>query len=80
VKEEVKSSNISVYPNPSTGKVTINSKDEILSIVVYSMHGKEEMRFTNTDSFNQIDINKKGLKLLVIETTTGTYSQRVVVE
>jgi len=74
--------NISVFPNPTTGKIKIMSNDIIKSVKIYNMLG--ELIFSNP-SINQMSTNidvsntAKGICILKMETTTETVNRKIIV-
>ena len=72
------SDNISVYPNPTKGLVTVNSTTAVKAITVYDTTGKQiSARKTNTvDLSNQA----KGVYLVQVQTENGSTTKKVMVE
>ncbi|WP_159086046.1 T9SS type A sorting domain-containing protein [Flavobacterium faecale] len=48
---------VEVYPNPTTGIVTLGNSEEISSAKVYDLLGKVVKTFTNTNEINISDLN-----------------------
>jgi hypothetical protein len=67
---------LSVFPNPSAGKVTVNSDLVIYQINLYAIDGK--LISVNTSS--SIEINTKGIYFLKIVTEKGNTIRKIVVE
>ncbi len=69
--------NISIYPNPTTGKIRVNKKD-IQKIEIIDIHGKQ-IYIGNT---NEIDISKqsKGIYFIKVITQNGVGVKKVILE
>ena len=74
--DDLKSSPINVYPNPTNGQITIEgSKDEIANLRIYDLQGQDVGSLTkiveSTDFSLTLDIStlRKGMYLL--ETSTA---------
>jgi PKD repeat protein len=68
-----------VYPNPSSGRIYIDSKETIRSIKVMDMSG----RIINTElsvDLSYIDIKTTGLVMVYVETDNGTYTERILIQ
>jgi len=76
--------NISVYPNPAKGMLTINSSRSITTIEVYNLSGKRI--YSDFDvkqqTSKEIDLSgcSKGIYILKIYTGTKSYNRKVVVQ
>lgn len=68
-KNENYNDEVSIYPNPSTGKVWINSKSEITQVILYNHLGKQIQ--TSNLSFIDISSYAKGVYFLEIQTDTN---------
>jgi uncharacterized protein (TIGR03790 family) len=70
----------SIYPNPSTGKITINSTEKIISVCVLDLKGallNDLSNLDNTDvTFNLSDL-KAGSYFIQIVTEKGVYQKRI---
>jgi len=74
---------ISMYPNPTTGIVHIESKQEISQVIVYNMVGQQVKIFTMHNDQKSIDINelKTGSYFINLQSTSGkTYKKFIVKE
>ena len=83
----LESASFHLYPNPSTGKFTIQSDQStpnIISIEVYSLLGEKifERSDFNPANSNEIDISDspKGIYLVKINNGERSYSEKIVVE
>jgi len=82
VVEDVMSSdniNVSVYPNPSTGKLNINVEDaEIQTILLMNLQGREVAEVHN--NFNSIDIQNTcaGYYIIQISTDKGIIRKPII--
>jgi ELWxxDGT repeat protein len=72
---------ISIYPNPSSDLIQIDSKNIILDISIYSLTGQllQQQKVNQTCS-EQIDLNTfdAGVYIAVITTAVGKSSQRII--
>ena len=66
VRENKEFASLNLFPNPTTGSVTFESKEEIEMIEIFSLTGQKMNSFINT---NRIDIS---------ELTPGVYMARVI--
>jgi hypothetical protein len=70
---------LSVFPNPTTDKISVNSNEEILSISVYNLAGNKLL---------DLDVNKTewslgldaGTYILTVETAKNTISRKIIVK
>ncbi len=53
--QEIKEEKVVMYPNPSSGNISITSKDKIKKIELYSLNGKKVLE--KTFAFNQMNIS-----------------------
>jgi Secretion system C-terminal sorting domain/FG-GAP-like repeat len=85
IEKAIGSSQLSVYPNPSTGLVTISSLNQAIQrVVVYDVMGRPAMEHYDVQLQNlSLDLNKlsKGLYHLQVELLDGsTAKQHLVLE
>jgi hypothetical protein len=78
---------MTVYPNPTTGKIilsTTNSQSAINSISVFNMTGKEVLSRQPASGSQQIDVDlssqPKGLYILLIKAGETFYQRKIIVE
>ncbi|TRZ70083.1 MAG: T9SS C-terminal target domain-containing protein [Bacteroidetes bacterium] len=78
---------ITVYPNPTSGKFTVstsNTQPAINSISVFNITGKEVLipQFTAGSSEVTVDLSSqpKGLYIVLIKTGDSCYSKKIIVE
>lgn len=79
--ERFGTTSISVYPNPSNTKVTIDFGDKRKrSLEVYDLLGQQMLHFITTESLETLDISDwtPGVYLLEVTTDSGTAAQRIV--
>ena len=69
-------SEIIISPNPSRGKINIDTELFIEEIYLYSVEGRLIDRFINTDIF----IDQKGIFFIKVVTVKGEYIKKIVVE
>lgn len=84
---EIESSTVfSIYPNPNNGKFNIalkNGADEIKEIVLFDASGKTVQQIPLNHKTNRYDFSvnvQKGIYLVKVFTTSGSTTQRIVVE
>ena len=73
---------VTVYPNPTTGNVTINSDFNIKSIELYDIQGRIlETSFENSNT-TKLDISgkQKGIYFLKITTENGSKIEKIIKE
>jgi len=78
---EIKVNTTKVYPNPTSGLVFIESKDEIINIKLYGMDGSLSYEMNPKPEFtNMLDLryHNKGIFLLEINTKRGTRFQKII--
>lgn len=72
------SDNFVVYPNPTTGAISIQSNDELKSVKVFDITGKfiHEFKEKTFDLSNQ----NSGIYFLQIQTNKNIYNKKVILE
>ena len=73
----VKSTEISVFPNPSQGNIRIQSKKSIKAIEVLDMQGKLHLYVSSPTDVIELPV-KNGIYILKIQTEESTISQRLI--
>jgi hypothetical protein len=68
---------ISIYPNPTSGVISIKGAEDIYSIKVYSIVGTLEKEVFNT---NQIDISELSSGIHLLQINAGTVFTKKVVK
>ncbi len=73
--------NLRIYPNPTTGKITVRAED-IESIEVYDITGKHLTGFENLSGLKEIDLSTqpKGMYIIKVRTSKGVVVRKVVLE
>src|ERR1041385_8318092 len=72
---------ISVYPNPTTEKITINTKYQITSSQLFDVAGKEILSSKNSKEINLKENGiSKGIYFLKISGADFSVNKKVVVE
>lgn len=71
---------VNIFPNPSSGILNIDSKNQIVNLVVFNATGSLIQRFNNVDG--QINLAKlsKGIYYLQISNDTGNTIKKVILE
>jgi hypothetical protein len=70
---------LNVYPNPTTGKIFVNSSEEILSANVYNVAGQKMLELPASATEWDLNLNK-GTYLLTIETINNTIVKKIMVK
>lgn len=70
---------INVYPNPTNGKLTIESKTDISSIIITTIYGQNVMKINNSNEIN-ISECSKGIYFLTIRDKTGTIFMKKIIK
>ena len=72
-----------VYPNPSAETVTINATNNINTVTIYSMDGKQIGVFRNPTTSNVFSINVQNLAVGIynfnVNTNNGTINKKVII-
>ena len=83
---DVLTNEINIYPNPTSGKVTLstgNSQASISSISVFNMVGKEvfsQQSAVGSEVTVDLSSQPKGLYILLIKVGENFYSRKIIVE
>ena len=67
---------LSVFPNPSAGKVTVLSDLEIIQINLYAADGK----LMSIHELTIIDIDRQGIYFVKIFTEKGSVVKKIIIE
>lgn len=70
---------VSVYPNPTTGLVNINTEATINSIILQDIQGKIINLPLNNNTIDVTGLNK-GMYILTLQTSQGTATSKLIVE
>ncbi|WP_426429626.1 endonuclease [Winogradskyella sp. HB-48] len=76
--EENELNTISLYPNPTSGRLYINATDAV-SVEVYSVEGKRLRQYNSIDNYVDLDL-ASGLYLLKLKNEKGFVTRKIVVE
>ena len=71
--------NVSIFPNPTTGKVEFVSEEKIASIVVYDLKGLELLVFENTNTINISNI-VNGIYMVKIISENNKFSIQKIIK
>ena len=75
-------SQFSIFPNPATDMVTVESREAMTALRAVNALGQEVYSLTQpVGTRHEINIRRwpRGIYLLTVETATGTYTERVVI-
>ncbi|MEM1002170.1 MAG: T9SS type A sorting domain-containing protein, partial [Bacteroidota bacterium] len=70
---------ISVYPNPTSSIINIDSKAKIEDVYLFSLNGKHLSTFKNLDRIDLSDYNK-GIYILRLKSKNGIEHFRIIKE
>lgn len=72
---------LSVYPNPSKGKITISSSDGIKHMEIIDALGRTlQSNFYHSDTSVEIVIENKGLYFIKVKTDNGTVTKKIIID
>ncbi len=74
--DETSDNGISIYPNPTTGKLNINADSPVHSIVIYNTAGIKMAEFNRTSSIDLSDLHK-GFYLIRVSTKKENRIQKI---
>jgi PKD repeat protein len=82
---EINSVNASVFPNPSTGKISLmlnNTDNQSYDVFIYNQEGKQLMRVNDVRAKQDFDLSgyKSGIYLLQLRSKDKTISKKFVIE
>jgi hypothetical protein len=80
---KIQGGRISVYPNPSTGKFTLSSDNNLSGIEVFNMSGKRIYSdFILAKASKEVDLSKypKGIYFIKVYKGTKSYNRKVVIQ
>ena len=77
MKQSVSNSNINIYPNPTNGLLNINTNENINSISIYNIIGKQVLNTIDKETIN-ISSLEDGIYFIDITTEKGIYTQRII--
>ena len=69
--------NINIYPNPTNGLININTNENINSISIYNIIGKQVLNTIDKETIN-ISSLEDGIYFIDITTEKGIYTQRII--
>ena len=75
------SAKINIYPNPTSDILNIKVENQqIKSLNIYSLFGKEVMKYTNKTEIKNIDISNltSGIYLLQLKTDVGLFTKKII--
>ena len=76
---EAEVAEFSVYPNPTAGKIYVNTEEEILSASVYNLAGQKMLDLPTDEKEWDLGL-EKGTYILTVETPNNTISKKILVK
>lgn len=77
--EEEGAVELSIYPNPTVDKISINTDEEILSISVYNLSGCKLLDLDANEREWNLGLDA-GTYILTVETVKNTISRKIIVK
>lgn len=77
--EEEGAVELSIYPNPTAGKIYVNTEEEILSANVYNLAGQKMLDLPATEKEWDLGL-EKGTYILTVETSNNTITKKILVK
>jgi len=71
-----------IYPNPTSGWVTVSNIQENTNLVLFDVHGQEVYQVKNASNLSKINLEgfPKGVYMLKMINLGGAYSAKIVVK
>ncbi len=74
-------SNFVIYPNPNSGKFTVETFSEtVLEVIVTDLLGKQVLTMKNLENKFDLIIENKGIFIVTVKTSEGTKNQKIIIE
>lgn len=70
---------LSIYPNPTAGKIYVDTEEEILSANVYNLAGQKVLDLPVAEKEWDLGL-EKGTYILTVETSNNTITQKILVK
>jgi len=84
IHQEIKQSNLSIYPNPAQNelKIGLPNKEKLSSVSVYDSTGSLILKNTTTIANNTLDISplNSGIYILKVQGLTTSYQEKLIVK
>jgi hypothetical protein len=82
VNEINKKSSVTVFPNPSNGKITIESKEKILFLSITDMTGQNVLTLNPGNYSLQADLSEKsnGIYFLKVRTNERIAVRKIIIQ
>ena len=77
--EEEGAVELSIYPNPTAGKIYVNTEEEILSANVYNLAGQKMLDLPVAEKEWDLGL-EKGTYILTVETSNNTITKKILVK
>lgn len=82
VESNNQTDNLKVYPNPSTGRITISTEmpfSENLSMRIFNAKGQEIMKQSKIDRVTNAEIAESGVYFIEVKNSSATLRKKIVV-
>lgn len=80
IKPNNKKNYLSIFPNPSDGRFTITSKEEIKTVEIYNLTGALVKTITNYFSNINLTNQAKGMYFIKLITENSTTTKRIIID
>ena len=68
---------LKLYPNPTSGLITIQSNETMDEIVIYNMFGQEMQKIDQAGTQTQVSLENLPLGVYIVKATWGTNQKTV---
>jgi hypothetical protein len=79
---DISENNFTIYPNPLSDILNIQSKEEIKSVSIFNLIGQKVLSFNKNKNFNSFDVSSlsKGAYIINIEAKSGKKSTKKIIK
>jgi len=84
IHQEIKQTNMSIYPNPAQNelKIGLPNNEKLISVSVYDSTGSIILKNTTTSANNTLDISSlnSGIYILKVQGLRTSYQEKLIVK